>query len=117
MTDFDADRLSEYCEAVGMPGLKKLWHDFAADTESFFASALSDGSEELRLKFHNLRAGSLVFGLTGFSKICAELENALVRGVSVPELADEIKQATQMFSSQRTKVDAYLEKEDGTNQR
>ena len=104
MTDFDADRLGEYRDMLGSAALNRLWREFSADTEKFFASAAGLKREELRLKFHNLRAGALVFGLRAFSASCAVLEEAVMK-----DLAAEIKTAQKTFANQSAEVDAFLE--------
>ena len=97
MTDFDADRLGEYRDMLGSAALSRLWREFSADTE------------ELRLKFHNLRAGALVFGLRAFSASCAVLEEAVMKEISAADLAAEIKTAQKTFANQSAEVDAFLE--------
>ena len=93
MTDFDADRLGEYRDMLGSAALNRLWREFSADTE----------------KFHNLRAGALVFGLRAFSASCAVLEEAVMKEISAADLAAEIKTAQKTFANQSAEVDAFLE--------
>lgn len=109
MTDFDADRLDEYRNQLGSETLSRLWREFVADTEKFFASAPGLQREELRLKFHNLRAGAQVFGLQSFSVACAALEEAVVKGMSAAELVAEIKAAQKTFANQSAEANAFLE--------
>ena len=109
MTDFDADRLGEYRDMLGSAALNRLWREFSADTEKFFAFAAGLKREELRLEFHNLRAGALVFGLRAFSASCAVLEEAVMKEISAADLAAEIKTAQKTFANQSAEVDAFLE--------
>ena len=103
MTDFDADRLGEYRDMLGSAALNRLWREVSADTEKCLKR------EELRLKFHNLRAGALVFGLRAFSASCAVLEEAVMKEISAADLAAEIKTAQKTFANQSAEVDAFLE--------
>lgn len=109
MTDFDADKLREYRNVLGATALVRLWNDFVFDTEKIFASVNLLNRDEQRLKFHNLRAGALVFGLQAFSVACASLEKAITDGIDIEALAEELQEAKMLFIRQRAKVDDFLE--------
>lgn len=110
MNDFDRQTLDEYCEAIGLKKLQTLWLEFSSETESFLNGCSQEKEKnELRLKFHNLRSDSLIFGLKKFSNFCAETENAILENASDDILDAKRKEARIIFNYQRQQVSAYFE--------
>lgn len=110
MTNLNIDIIREYEAVFGSQKMQQLWHEFETQAVDYLSQADTKkyNIEELRLRFHSLRSSALVFGMEAFSVQCSKLEEAIVNGAKLPEIAQDIHNATIIFDQQRHFVSAYL---------
>lgn len=109
MNNFNQQILSKYGKELGIRKMQSLWREFSENAEHFFENASKMPKTEIRLKFHNLRSGALVFGLEEFSSFCAEVEQEILQNISDNLLDSRIKEAKKIFKQQQQNIKTYWE--------